>query len=151
MLFLPGRHMVEDLVALWIRRTEVPTACRYRSGAEMIEGILRGMLGRQYTRTVNWASSAKTVTRRGVFVGRVDEWKVGRLDRRIPTYHDIKCRLSFCDYNYLSVHTNVGLRAQGQSVDQIPKNYHFSFDFIVLSNHVIEWAVPCRHRQRGWI
>jgi hypothetical protein len=33
--------MVDDWVALWMRRTEVPTTCRYRTGAEMIEGILK--------------------------------------------------------------------------------------------------------------
>jgi hypothetical protein len=42
-VIFPGRHVVEDWVALWMRRTEVPTTCRYRSGTEVIEGILRGI------------------------------------------------------------------------------------------------------------
>jgi hypothetical protein len=34
----------------------------------------------------------------------------------------------------------MGPRAQGQGVDEVPEGYHFRFDLIVLSNHVLKGA-----------
>ncbi|OAX34974.1 hypothetical protein K503DRAFT_858887 [Rhizopogon vinicolor AM-OR11-026] len=43
-------------------------------------------------------------------------------------------------YHLYILHATMGLRAQGQGVDEVPEGYHFSFDLIVPSNHVLERA-----------
>ncbi|OAX34078.1 hypothetical protein K503DRAFT_786035 [Rhizopogon vinicolor AM-OR11-026] len=68
-----------------------------------------------------------------------------RLELALESAQDVvkaQCHLSFRDYNYPSVHATMGLHVQGQSVDEVPEGYHFSFDIMLLTHRVLEGVYP---------